>query len=132
MKREKTPREIRDELLQSFLELEASYFEGPTTTVPEKRVAYLELEFCEHLLNAIKALEYHYRDDVPEMRTKKRWNSQLKRANNLLKKYGENSDKNSEYSKLQLKLEFDSSGYLEHRNYIREATDKRLELKRKP
>ena len=82
---------------------------------------------CEHLLNAIKALEYHYRDDVPEMRTKKMWNEEMKNAHKVLKKYGEQSDPNSKY---QLQQKFDETGYLAHREFIKEAKTRREELKR--
>jgi len=129
--KKKVPKEIRNELLESFFSLEKSYQELAKTTDTERKTSYLDLEMSEHLLNAIKALEYHFRDDVPDMRTKKRWNKELKAANRLLKKYGENSEKENEFSKLQLKIEFDDSGYLEKRRFFAAAADNRTVLKRK-
>lgn len=131
MKNNPSLTEIRDEVLKAFMELEESYMTSPTTTVPEKRVAYLEIQMIEHLLNAMKALEYHYRDDIPEMRTKKRWNDVMKNAHRLLKKYGEHRDATNEWSPYVLKEKFDDTGYLAHRAFMQEAKDKREELKRK-
>jgi hypothetical protein len=125
-------REIRDELLEAYIDLEKSYMESPeTTTDPEKRIMYLEIQMVESLLNSMKALEYHYRDDIPEMRTKKKWNDQMKRVHKLLKKYSELSEPSNPYSNLQLQEKFDETGYISHRKYIEDLKTQRVELKRK-
>lgn len=123
-----SPKDIRNELLSAFLALDELYRNSPTTTTPDLRVAYLDLELSEHLLNAIKALEYHYRDDVPEMRTKRKWGAEMVRAHKLLKKYSSESD---EYVKLKLKRTFDESGYLESKDFLSDAKENREKLKRK-
>lgn len=130
MKKSKTVREIKDELLEAFVELETSYMTVPTTTDPERKIAYLQIQMCEHLLNAMKALEYHYRDDVPEMRTLKRQSPELKKARKLIKKYGENKDAGNEFSDLQLQRKFDDSGYLEHRDFMQSMNEERTKLKK--
>lgn len=130
MTKQKNLKDIRNELLQAFLELEASYLNGPTTTTSHIKIAYLEIDMCEHLLNAVKALEYHYRDDIPEMRTKKNWNTEMKNAHKLLKKYGENSEKGNSYSKLQLQRKYDDHGYLEQKDWLKDARLKREPLKK--
>ena len=124
----KSPQDIRNELLSAFMALDELYRNGPTTTIPDKKIAYLDLEMSEHLLNAIKDLEYHYRDDVPEMRTKRKWGEEMIRAHKLIKKYSEDPDTNG---KLKLKRELDESGYLASRDFFSEAADSRKELKRK-
>ena len=125
----KTPQEIRNELLSAFLALDELYRNSPGTS--DSTVAYLDLEMCEKLLNTIKALEYHYRDDVPEMRIKRKWSSEMVRVHKLLKKYSENVELGNEYSDLRLKREFDESGYLESKNFLKDAKDHRMLLKRK-
>jgi hypothetical protein len=130
MAKKKTIREIRDILLEAFLELEEAYMTGPTTTIPEKRIQYLEIRMCEQLLNDIKALEYHYRDDVPEMRTYKRQSPQLKKARTLIKRYGENVVPGNANSKLKLQTKFDDSGYLEHRDFMESMKEERETLKK--
>ena len=110
---QKTPKEIRDELLQAFLELEAEYMTGPTTTSPEKRISYLHIDMCNSLLVALKSLEYRYRDDVPGMHKKKNYSSSMKKALNLISKYGELSN-----NTLQLKANLDNSGYLKNLEFL--------------
>ena len=122
----KTPLEIRNELLASFLELEASYLTpGVTCTNPDATISYLHLNMCEHLINAIKALEYHYRDDVPSMRVKKNWDEHMVNAHKVLKKYSELENPENEYSKLRLQRKFDSTGYLAQRDWIEEIKAKK-------
>ena len=80
---------IRNELLESFLDLEKSFSAFPTIKeTSKKRVEYLQIEMCQQLMKAMKSLEFHYTELVPEMRTKKRWNSSLKNSDKLIKKYG--------------------------------------------
>jgi hypothetical protein len=111
---DKTPQEIRNELLSVFLALDELYRNSPTiTTDPNKRIAYMDIQMTEFLLNAIKTIEYHYCDDVPEMRTKRKWGEEMIRAHKLLKKYSENIEEGNPNSRLQLKRDFDDSGYLE-------------------
>jgi hypothetical protein len=130
MPKSKNLKEIKDELLEAFVELEASYINGPNTSDPAMRIAYLQIEICEQLLNNLKALEYHYRDDVPEMRTLKRQTPELKNARKLIKKYGENKEAGNEFSSLQLQRKFDTTGYLEHRDFFAAAKDEREKLKK--
>lgn len=125
----KSPQEIRNELLSAFLALDDLYRNSPTTTDTAKRIAYLDLELSEHLLNAIKSLEFHYRDDVPQMRTKRNWGEEMIRAHKVLKKYAENAE--NPHDKLILNSEVDDSGYLAQRDFFEDAPDKRNELKRK-
>ena len=127
----KNLRDIKDELLSAFIALEESYYNASGISIdPEKRIAYLQIQLCEHLLNSLKSLEYHYRDDVPETRTVKRQPPELVKANQLIKKYGENVDPGRIYSKLQLQPKFDNTGYLENRSFLEEVAEKRLPLKK--
>ena len=126
----KSPKEIRNELLSTFMALDDVYRNSPTiTTDPERRISYLDLELSEHLLNAIKSLEYHYRDDIPEMRTKRNWGEEMIRAHKVLKKYAEKSE--NLYEKIVLNKGADDSSYLEQRDFFSEATSNREKLKRK-
>jgi hypothetical protein len=126
----KTAKQIRNELLSAYFSLEEVYERECNHAVEHHRIDYLQLEFANHLLNALKALEYHYRDDRPEMRTKKKWGEEMKRAHVLLKKYAENEEAENPLSKLSLKSEFDDTGYLSHKEWIHEMSTKRKELKR--
>jgi hypothetical protein len=126
----KTLREIRDELLEAYLELENSYIEDPGTE-GEDKIAHVEIQLCEALLNAIKNVEYHYKEDVLEMRTKKRWHENLKKANKLFLKYGELKNPEDPYSEIKLQNKFDSSGFLENLDFILDAANRRATLKRK-
>lgn len=126
----KTAKEIRNEMLSAFLALEEVYESECKVSIDHHRITYLQLEFANHLLNAMKALEYHYRDDNPEMRTKKKWGEEMVRVHKILKKYSENSDEANPYSKLQLKNVFDETGYLEQREWINDPDTRREKLKR--
>jgi hypothetical protein len=124
----KSIKEIKNELLSAFISLENSYRNNPrNTTDADKKISYLDIELCEHLLNGIKALEYHYRDDIPDMNVKRNWNEEMVRAHKLLKKYSIKTSNN--FDKLKLKREFDDSGYLKHRDFFEEASNKREDLK---
>ena len=112
--------EIRNELLEAYLELEDSYLNAETTTISEKRISYLEFKMCEQLLNNIKLLAHHYKDDVVNQRYKKHWNAPLVKANKLLEKFGENKDPNNDCSEIVLRKKFDPFGYIENRNFIDE------------
>lgn len=126
----KTAKEIRNEMLSAFLSLEEVFESECNTSADQHRITYLQLEFSNHLLNAMKALEYHYRDENPEMRTKKKWGEEMVRVHKILKKYSENSDESNPYSDLQLKAEFDETGYLEQREWINDPATRREKLKR--
>lgn len=130
MKNPKTAKEIRNEMLSAFLALEEVYESECKVSIDYHRITYLQLEFANHLLNAMKALEYHYRDDNPEMRMKKKWGDEMVRVHKILKKYSENSDEANPHSKLQLKAEFDETGYLEQRAWINDSVTRREKLKR--
>jgi hypothetical protein len=78
----------------------------------------------------MKALEHHYRDDNPEMRTKKKWGEEMVRVHKILKKYSENTDEDDQHSELQVKSEFDETGYLEQRKWINDPVTRREKLKR--
>lgn len=129
MNKIKTLLDIRNELLSSFLALDEMYRKLANTN-PDRTIGYLDIEFSEHLLNALKSLEYHFRDDVPEMRTKRKWVDEMKRAHKLLAKYGEKNEPKNESSRLCLKKEFDDSGYIEQRSFFEGITNDRKKLKR--
>ncbi len=128
--KKKTAKEIRNELLSAFFSLEEVYERECKVSVEHHRIDYLQLEFANHLLNAMKSLEYHYRDDNPEMRTKKKWGEEMKRVHKLLAKYSENEEDKNAFSKLTVKPEFDETGYLEQRKWVREMRNNRPALKR--
>lgn len=122
---------IRNELLESFLELENSLSSFPTIKEnSKKRIEYLEIDMCQQLMKAMKALEFHYGELVPEMRTKKRWNSSLKKADKLIKKYGTPIDSENLHKGFKLKTEFDSENYLENQEFIDGMEEKRPKLKK--
>jgi uncharacterized protein (DUF1499 family) len=123
----KTPKEIREELLSVFLSLEELYRSSPTTSEADQKLAYIEIEMTEHLMGAIQDIMFHYQDDVPEMRIKRKWGEDMLRAQKLLKKYAENL----EDMKPKLKKEFDDTGYLENRDFFSDAASHRPRLKRK-
>jgi hypothetical protein len=123
----KSPEEIRNELLSAFLALDQHYTESPLTS---EKISYLNLELAEHLLNSIKAIQYHYSEEIPEMRIKRKWGEEMVRADKLLKKYSENSDSTNPHSPLQLKRKFDESGYLEQKDFLGEMHNYRTKLKR--
>jgi hypothetical protein len=125
----KTAKEVRNEMLSAFLSLEEVY-ESECQSTDQHRITYLQLEFANHLLNAMKALEHHYRDDNPEMRTKKKWGEEMVRVHKILKKYSENTDEDDQHSELQVKSEFDETGYLEQRKWINDPVTRREKLKR--
>ncbi len=123
----KTPKEIREELLSVFLSLEELYRSSPTTSDADQKIAYIEIELSEHLMSAIQDMMFHYQEDVPEMRIKRKWGEEMTRAQKLLKKYAESL----EDFKPKLKKEFDETGFLENREFFGEAVDGRPRLKRK-
>lgn len=122
----KTAKEIRNELLSAYFALEEVYERECKVSVEHHRIDYLQLEFANHLLNAMKALEYHYRDDNPEMRTKRKWGKEMKRVHKLLEKLSENEEPGNDLSNLVIKAELDDTGYLKQRAYIKEMSLKRL------
>ena len=97
-------REIRNELLKTYLDLEASYIGAEND---QEKIDYLDIQFCEHLMNSMKSLEYHYTEEFPLMRIKKNWNLELKNSEKILKKYGDVQD-----GKYRLQEKFDNSGYV--------------------
>lgn len=124
----KSSEEIRNELLSAFLALDQHYTESPLTS---DKISYLNLELAEHLLNSIKSLQYHYSEEIPEMRIKRKWGEQMLRADKLLKKYSENTDLANPHSPLQLKRKFDTTGYLEQKDFLGDMYNSRTKLKRK-
>lgn len=114
-------RKIRKEIQEVFENLE--YQHSLNYKASSLRTSHLDIEIAECFLNAIKSLEYLFRDDVPEMRAKKNWSVSLKNAHRILKKYSESSDEGNIYSNLQLKSKFDSSGWLEHRDYMKDMVE---------
>lgn len=125
----RTLKDIREELLETLKDLEESYLNSPETD--KEKISYVNVKMCEHLLNMIKSVDYHYRESVPELRTKKKQGPEILRATKLMKKYGELSDESNKWSDLQLKLKYDTSGYLAQREFFSEAVDSRADLKRK-
>jgi hypothetical protein len=106
----KPVREIRNELLKIYLDLEASYIESGND---QAKIDYLDIQMCEHLMNSIKSLEYHYAEESPLMRIKKNWNLELKNAEKILKKYGEIQE-----GKFKLQEKFDTSGYVKYIDFL--------------
>lgn len=123
----KTPQEIRNELLSAFLAVDELYRKSPTTSDADSKIAYLDIELSERLLEALDNLMFHYKEDVEEMRIKRKWGEEMIRAEKLIKKYAENP-KEMNFS---LKKEFDESGYIEQREFFGDAKEGRPKLKRK-
>ena len=119
----KSLREIRNELLGCLLSLEEHYKEY----ADQEKIEYLDIETSEHLLNTIKTLMYHYQEEIPEMRTKRKWGEEMVRAEKLLKKYSEDPENES----LVLNRKYDSVNYLEDREFFGEVTTSRPKLKKK-
>ena len=127
----KTVEEIRDELLLIFLKLEESYLTYPGVEDGDVKAIHLNVEICETLLNSIRSLEYMFRSDVPDLRTKKRCHDILVSADKVLKKYGELSDPKNKDSYIHLKSKYDESGYIENREWFSDIIPSRKPLKRK-
>jgi hypothetical protein len=123
----KTPQEIRNELLSAFLAVDDLYRNSPTTSDADSKVAYLDIELSERLMEALNSIMFHYKEDVEEMRVKRKWGEEMLRAEKLLKKYAEDFT-NANFS---LKKQFDESGYLDQREFFEEASTLRPKLKRK-
>lgn len=121
----KSPKDIRDELLSAFLSVDDLYRKSPTDG--DSKLTYLDIEMAEHLMNVIEATMFHYQEDIPEMRVKRKWGEEMVRADKLLKKYAEDLST----AKLKLDKKFDESGYLEQREFFGEVATKRVKLKRK-
>lgn len=69
-------------------------------------IAYIKVDLIEAKINALKALEYHYRDHGAHIRIKKHYPKELKNALKLIEKYSENTVLANPYSDLQLKQKF--------------------------
>ena len=123
----KTPQEIRNELLSAFLAVDDLYRNSPTASDADSKIAYLDIELSERLMEALNTIMFHYKEDVEEMRVKRKWGEEMIRADKLLKKYAENS---SELN-FSLKKEFDESGYIEQREFFGDAKEGRPKLKRR-
>jgi hypothetical protein len=119
----KTPQEIRNELISSFLALDEHYREYADA----EKVAYLDIEVAEKMMGFLKTLMYHYQEEIPEMRIKRKWGEEMKRAEKLLKKYAESVEEET----LKLDPKYDSGNYLELRDFFGEAKESRSPLKRK-
>ena len=74
---------------------------------------YIQVDLINSKLNALKALEYHFRDQV--VRVKSKYPKELKEALRLLNKYAENTTE-SPYSPLVLKEKFDGTGTMKNKN----------------
>lgn len=103
-------KEIRNELLKIYLDLEASYLE---TGNNQEKIDHLEIQICEQLMNSIHSLQYKYAESTPHMRIKKNWNLELKNSEKILKKYADIED-----GKLRLKEKFDNSGYIKYSDFL--------------
>lgn len=105
---------IDEDLTQNYknllARLEKEYPSTPIIT------AYIQVDIIETKLNALKALEYHYRDNGLHGRDKKKYPKELTTAHTTLKLLGENWDKKNAYSRLVLKEKFDPSGTVAERN----------------
>lgn len=123
----KTPQEIRNELLSAFLAVDDLYRNSPTTSDADSKIAYLDIELSERLMEALNTIMFHYKEDVEEMRVKRKWGEEMIRADKLLKKYAENSS----VLNFSLKKEFDESGYIEQREFFGDAKEGRPKLKRR-
>jgi hypothetical protein len=80
---------------------------------------YIHVDLINAKLNALKALEYHFRDHV--VRVKSKYPKELKDALRLLNKYSENITE-SPYSDLVLKEKFDGTGTMKSRNKFKKKT----------
>lgn len=123
----KTQQEIRNELLSAFLAVDDLYRNSPTTSDADSKIAYLDIELSERLMEALNTIMFHYKEDVEEMRVKRKWGEEMIRADKLLKKYAENSS----VLNFSLKKEFDESGYIEQREFFGDAKEGRPKLKRR-
>lgn len=123
----KTPQEIRNELLSAFLAVDDLYRNSPTASDADSKIAYLDIELSERLMEALNTIMFHYKEDVEEMRVKRKWGEEMSRADKLLKKYAENSSGLN----FSLKKEFDESGYIEQREFFGDAKEGRPKLKRR-
>ena len=113
--------EIRNELLSAFLSLDEHYRERVDT----QKISYLDIEISEKLLQAIEILMYHYQEEVPEMRVKRKWGEEMIRAEKLLKKYGTPSINEP----VKLNSKFDLDNYLEAREFLNGVKESRAPLK---
>lgn len=123
----KSSQEIRNELLSAFLAVDDLYRNSPTASDADNKITYLDIELSERLMEALNAIMFHYREDVEEMRVKRKWGGEMVRADKLLKKYAENSS----VLNFSLKKEFDESGYIEQREFFGDAKEERPKLKRR-
>lgn len=120
---------IREDLFIAYEELKKSYIDLPTSN--KETINYIEIELCEQLMNSLKALEYHHQQEVPRYRVKKTWTYPLVRAFDLLKKYGEPKDTKNLHAGYNLQKKYDSSGYIEHKDFLDGLLPGRETLKRK-
>lgn len=108
MKLHKKLERVRDKLFKAYLNLkvvyEEEYYPGYSN--------YIEYDICSALLNAIKALEFHYRDNIPERRSYNRHNS-YKEAMKLLKQHSELKYSKNSYSDLILKRKIYNQDFME-------------------
>ena len=125
----KSIQQIRKELLESYEELKKSYVNLPTSD--KETINYIEIELCEHLMNSIKALEYHHQQIVPRYRVKKTWTPPLVNGAKLLKKYGDPKDPKNPHGGYNLQKKFDETGYIEHKDFFDGLLPGRETLKRK-
>jgi hypothetical protein len=114
-------RVIRNELIGAFMALDEVYVRDSGT---KEKTEYIEIEIIETLINSMKRLEYHYREDFPEMRIQKKWNSEMKRTYKLLKKYAEPNDQFYNWlGRLRMKEKYDYTGYTKSRGILGDLFD---------
>jgi len=110
----KKPQEIRNELLSAFMHLDEHYRSSPANHDDGELVSHLDIELSEKLMQTIALMMEHYKKRIPEMKVKRKWGEEMNRADKLLKKYADFSGK-----EITLKREFDSSGFLEARDFYK-------------
>lgn len=98
---------------QLYKKLAAEYPGTPLVT------AYILVDMIENKLNALKALEYHYRDHGKNGRDKKKYPEELTVAQSAIKLFGENWERGNPYSRLVLQEKHDPSGTVNQRNKIK-------------
>lgn len=90
----------------------------------DQAVAYIFIDLINAKLNALKALEYHYRDSGQNGRVKSKYPSEMRDVLKFIKKYAEHSEPGNPHSPLVLKEKFDSFGVLKYRNRLKKRPSK--------
>ena len=92
---------IKNELLLSIIDLESRY----SKEYHQHRLDYCQKDFINFLLNYLKRLEYHYRDDV-NLKPKNKTDKEYKKAMRLFKKYATAIEEYEYFSDYKLKDEY--------------------------